>query len=84
MKAHVRIVQKVTVFPGFADDLNGVKQSYSLLSEIFVENRFFLILAFFILYDGERGMSRSFLFYFVLFYILFILLILWLTDSYIS
>lgn len=72
MKAHVRIVQGVTVFPGFADDLNGVKQSYFIFSidnsaRYLLKIDFFLVL-FFILYNGERGMSQSFLFYSILFY----------------
>lgn len=28
MKAHVRIVQGITGFPGFVDDLNGVAHSH--------------------------------------------------------
>lgn len=80
MKAHVRIVQGVTVFSGFADDLNGVKQSYFIFSidnsaRYLLKIDFFLVL-FFILYNGERVTKLFILFY-------FILLILWLTDSYI-
>jgi len=47
MKAHVRIVQRVTVFSGFADDLNGVAQSYFIFSmenavrNVLIDNKFF-------------------------------------------
>lgn len=70
MKAHVRIVQGVTVFPEFADDLNGVKQSYFIFSidnsaRYLLKIDFFLVLFLFYIMVNVACHKA---FYFILFY----------------